>query len=418
MDLRRIPIFIIFAGLLGLLAACGDVNRPYECSDAIGCVEIAPDESIKIGIIQALSGQLAPVGIEQARAIELTLSLLGNQLLQHPIELFVADSLCTPEGGKNAAVILSSQPDIIAALGTSCSGAATTAAEVISNAGMVMISGTNGAPDLTSVGGVKGEYWRPGYFRTIYNGSLVGQVAAQFVFDHLHIRKVATINTGDAYTSGYTDVFAAEFKELGGEIVLDGTIGRGDIDMIPILEAVSFSRADLIFFPIFQPEADLLVLQSEEVADLEDIIFFGAEGQFLETFITAIGPVGIGNYFVGPIPLEGEANDNYISEFKAMFGEPPSTVDYGYAIDATNLLLSAIESVAVQEDDGTIIIGRQALRDILYATSGLEGLTGTLSCDQYGDCGVARFNIYRLDDPTTGIEGLLSNVIFEYYLDR
>jgi len=50
------------------------------------------------------------------------------------------------------------------------------------------------------------------------------------------------------------------------------------------------------------------------------------------------------------------------------------------------MLLAAIEKVAIQDYDGTLHIGRQALRDALYGTRNFEGITGNLTCDQYGDC--------------------------------
>ena len=37
-----------------------------------------------------------------------------------------------------------------------------------------------------------------------------------------------------------------------------------------------------------------------------------------------------------------------------------------------------------------------------------------LSCDSFGDCGVVRYNIVQLSDPTAGLEGVLSNVVHEY----
>ncbi len=68
--------------------------------------------------------------------------------------------------------------------------------------------------------------------------------------------------------------------------------------------------------------------------------------------------------------------------------------------------------------DGTLHIGRQALRDALYATAGYQGLTGSLTCDEYGDCGVARFQVTRLDDPAAGLEGLAANVVYTYPPDQ
>jgi branched-chain amino acid transport system substrate-binding protein len=50
------------------------------------------------------------------------------------------------------------------------------------------------------------------------------------------------------------------------------------------------------------------------------------------------------------------------------------------------MLLAAIEEVAVQDEDGTLHIGRKALRDALYLTSDFEGVTGMLNCNEFGDC--------------------------------
>jgi branched-chain amino acid transport system substrate-binding protein len=59
------------------------------------------------------------------------------------------------------------------------------------------------------------------------------------------------------------------------------------------------------------------------------------------------------------------------------------------------MIFSCIEEVAV-EDGSSIHIGRQALRTCLYATSGFEGITGTLSCNQYGDCADAKISVSQL----------------------
>ena len=39
--------------------------------------------------------------------------------------------------------------------------------------------------------------------------------------------------------------------------------------------------------------------------------------------------------------------------------------------------------------------GRKALRDALLATSTMQGLTGTITCDQYGDCADPKIAIYQ-----------------------
>jgi branched-chain amino acid transport system substrate-binding protein len=397
--------------LVGALSAC-ETNRPFECTDTLGCVDIAPGEPIELGVLQALSGGMAPSGIEQARSIEIAVTRRGNQILGHPIEMRIEDSLCSPEGGLNAALNVATRPQVVAILGTTCSGAAVTAAMTMAETGLVMISASNTAPSLTATGEERGNHWQPGYFRIRCNDVVLGHVAARFVFQELGITKVATINDEDPYTQELADILGQAFTELGGEIVLSAAINKGDVDMRPVLTAVAASGAELLFFPVFQPEGDFIVRQAKEVPGLENISFMTASALLSESFIKAIGSDGVGMYFAGPALPENLTNDALVSEFKARYGSLPLTVDYAYAYDAANLLLDAIETVAVQENDGTLHIGRQALQNALYATSGFEGVTGTLSCDKFGDCGASGFAIMRLDNPAAGLEELRANVVY------
>jgi branched-chain amino acid transport system substrate-binding protein len=311
-------------------------------------------------------------------------------------------------------------PQIVAILGTSCSGAAVSAAKIMSEAGLVMISGSNTAPSLTAVDGKQGPNWQPGYFRTVYNDALQGRAAATFVFQKLGLRRIATLDDGDAYSQGLTEVFGQAFKELGGEVALVATINKGDTDMRPVLAAVAGSGAELMFFPIFSPEGDFITQQAKEVEGFEHIILIGADGLLTSTFIEAVGADGVGMYFVGPNTPEGPAYEAFVANYKAKYSEAPTSSLHAQAYDAANILLKAIETVAIQDANaaGTLHLGRQALRDALYATTNFQGLTGRLTCDKFGDCGVARFKVVRLDDPAAGIEGLTNNVIYAYTLGK
>jgi branched-chain amino acid transport system substrate-binding protein len=78
------------------------------------------------------------------------------------------------------------------------------------------------------------------------------------------------------------------------------------------------------------------------------------------------------------------------------------------------MLFAAIERVAAKRPDGTLHIGRHALRAALYATKDFAGVTGILTCDEFGDCGYPVFNVLRLDDPAQGAAALQKNVQFTY----
>jgi branched-chain amino acid transport system substrate-binding protein len=143
-----------------------------------------------------------------------------------------------------------------------------------------------------------------------------------------------------------------------------------------------------------------------------------AEGVYQDAFVETVGEAGVGLYLVIPTPPEGPAYDVFVARYETKYGEEPSHLYYAHTYDAVNMLLNAIEVVAAQTQDGTLYIGRQALRDALYATSGYQGLTGSLTCDEYGDCGVARFAVVHLADPAAGLEGLADNVVYTYLPDQ
>lgn len=53
------------------------------------------------------------------------------------------------------------------------------------------------------------------------------------------------------------------------------------------------------------------------------------------------------------------------------------------------------ERASVQDADGTLHIGRQALRDALYATTNFKGVTGNLTCSPTGDCANPVIAVYQ-----------------------
>jgi branched-chain amino acid transport system substrate-binding protein len=409
------PLAMLLLATL-LVVGCGREPPPFECTDAIGCVDMAPGEPVKVGALQALTNDMGPQGAKELlQCTELALDDRGRELLGHSLELQTADSMCSGEGGTTAALKLSADPQVIGLIGPSCSGAAASAMKVVSDAGLVMIAGSCSAPSLTSVGGEPGADWEPGFLRTAQNDALVGHSAATFAFRALGVRRAATIHDGDAYSRGLTDSFDQAFSDLGGEVVLATAGNQGDTDLRPVLAAVAASGAELVFLPVFRMEGDYLVLQAKEVAGMETVKLMSAEGLYSDVFIEAVGAAGVGMYFTAPVRPEGPAYDAFVSRYEAKYGEPPRYAPYhAHVYDAANLLLSTIEAVAAQEEDGTLHIGRQALRDALYATTDYPGLTGNLACDEHGDCGVDRFNVLRLDDPAAGLRGLEANVVYAY----
>ncbi len=76
--LRRKALLLIVVVIL-FQAGCGPAPTPSECADGIGCVEVGPDEPIKIGAIQNLSGE-GPPGLFMVHCVELALDSRSGRL--------------------------------------------------------------------------------------------------------------------------------------------------------------------------------------------------------------------------------------------------------------------------------------------------------------------------------------------------
>lgn len=391
--MKRFILLLLAAMLFTLaLSACG--GSAPECEDEIGCVTIGPDDPIRIAYMLTISGATAFLGEDSRGGIQIAIDDRGGKLLDHDINLKGEDSGCSAEGGQTAAQKLAADTQIVGIIGSSCSSEATAGLPIISEAGMLMISPSNTAPALTDKEGT----WHPGYYRTAHNDLFQGRVAADYAYNELGARTAATIHDGSPYADGLQGVFANRFKELGGTVTFQGAVNVGDTDMRPILTNVGAGSPDVLYFPIFEPEGNFIAAQSKEVAGLENTILFGADGLLSESFPSGTGPAAVGMYLSGPY-VEGDAYQQLLAKWDTKFGGSPPSGFHAHAYDATNILLDAIEKVALKGDDGTLLIPRQALRDAVTATAGFRGVTGTLACNETGDCATGEaLGIYRITD--------------------
>ncbi len=382
MSRRTLAVLLTLAGAALLLGACAP--KQFVCDDALGCVDIAPGDPIHVAWALTVSGSTAPLGEDSRGAIEIAIDDKNGELLGHPIELTGEDTLCNAEGGQAAGTKLAADPTIVGIIGTNCSSEARAAMPLISQAGMVMISPSNTNPDLTNPD--HPDHW-PGYLRTAHNDLFQGRVAAEFAYNKLGLTSAATIHDGSPYAQSLQQVFADVFTELGGTITSQQAVSVGDTDMQPVLTTIATGSPQIIYFPIFEPEGNLIAQQAKQVSGLEDAILMGADGLFADTFPEATGDAAVGMYLSGPfVSAEDPDYAAFLAKWEAKFGGVPPSGFHAHAYDATNILFAAIESAAVVDADGTVHIGRQALRDAMYATANFDGLTGNLTCDENGDC--------------------------------
>ncbi|MDE2998773.1 MAG: branched-chain amino acid ABC transporter substrate-binding protein [Gemmatimonadota bacterium] len=356
------------------------------------------------------------LGDPSRNAVELAVRDYGtvhgrNVELGEPI-----DGMCGPEGGRSGAEQIVADSRVLGVVGTSCSGAAVAASPVISAAGLVMISPSNTSPRLTSdLAGNANPDYHPGYFRVAINDLYQARAVADFAYNELGLRRMAAVDDGDPYTTALVSAFGDAFAEVGGEVPVSARIEKGQADMTPVLTDFAEAGPDGIFFPLFDEEGLPFAKQVREFDGLEGVtLITGAallDSEFLAT------PQSEGVYAAGPEAdlgsnvnaVTGKSVDEALAAYDAAYGGFPGTPYWAHSYDATTLLLSAIESVAIARDE-ELIVDRNALRRELHATSDFQALAGTLACDEFGDCGTGRINIYHHTDTSVTDPSQLSVV--------
>jgi branched-chain amino acid transport system substrate-binding protein len=398
--MRLSKLGAVLAGVAILAAACtGSTASPP--ADDLGVVTIPPGEPIHIAYWGVLSGADASLGQDSLYGVELAAADKGT-LLDHEISVTTEDGLCTPEGGATAAQKLAADSTLVGLVGSACSDETVGGISTLNDAGLVTISPSNTRPALTAPD--RGPEYA-GYLRTAHSDAFQGKAVAEFVFNELGLTKAATVHDGSAYAEALQQVFADEFATLGGEILIQEAVSKGQTDMKPVLTRVAASSPEVVYFPIFVAEGGFIAAQAKEVPGLEDTVLIGSDGMFTSDFVNAAGPAAENMYLSSPNFSAFQAGyADFTTKYEAKVGSQPISAFHAHAYDATNILFAAIEKVAVVGEDGTIQIGKQALRDAIYATKDFQGLTGVLSCSASGDCGAPLIAVYQITARETGGE--------------
>lgn len=395
----RIPIALAVT----LLVALGSYFIPTApgatlgpVTDPIGVIRINRGQPITIAYWLVVAGPDASLGIDSRRGIEIAIADKGK-VAGFSVRLIGEDSGCNAEGGVTAATKLAANKAIVAAIGSSCSSEAVPGAPILWKAGLVTVSPSNTAPKLTAPD--RGPDYG-GYLRTAHNDSVQGRVAAQFAVNFLKVKKAATIHDGSPYAEGLANVFADVFTRLAGagSITAREAISPTDTDMRPVLTKIAATRPELIYYPIFIAAGGFITRQAKEVAGLANVKLMSADGTFSPDLRKAAGDSVVGMYNsspdLSPAAL-GPAYGKFLEKHQKRYNEKPISAFHPHAYDAAMMIFNAIEKVGKKDAQGNLYIGRKALRDALFATKGYKGLTGTLTCNEFGDCADPKIVVYQ-----------------------
>ena len=390
------------------VASADEVQEACE-EDFYGCVEYLPDGPIGIGALLWLSASADPVGIDSRRGVELAIDYLGGEfdgvpgtVLGHEVRIEAVDDGCDQEQGRRGAETLVQTPGLLAAVGTTCSSSAlNAAAEVFSEEGIVLISPTNTAPELTDPV-LREEF----YARTAPNDLIQGTVVGKFGKRVAGGGNAVVITDRTAYTESLVEAFSSSFSARKLERVAIRADDGPDQIRTAFEKAVSRGgNPKVVYFPVI---GGLCPATVEAIAGLTDARLLTSDGCLNGEVLATANANGVEVEASGPDVRDLESNPFYGSEFlpayREQFGEKPTSVFHAHAFDAANLIFDAFRRTALIQEDGSIAVPRTAFRDAVFSVTAYDGFSGRLTCTVNGDCQEGSLiSIYR--SPAWPIEG-------------
>ena len=390
-------------------------GAPASPPDPVGRVTVGPHATLQLGILLGLSGNDPDVGLSALHGVELALDYLdgtfdGKQgtLMEHPINLEIEDDRCTADGARSGAEELSSDARVVGVIGLSCPTSAIGGADrILSGHGVLLISPADTDPSLTADG-----THQPFFLRTAYNQALDGVVMADFARGTGAAQTAGVIHDeGDASTA-LAEQFTRTFETKGGTIVSTSTVDASGTGLFQAFQDLEKQPPDFLYVPGTDPGCPAVIRGAQDVADLGSMST-GSSAGCQSTFRPALDGAKTGPFLSMTDPADIQGGEFYSLQFLPAYEDQPDPGNLplvaAFAFDAANILFDAMQVSAQRANDGSLVFGRTALRDAIFATDSYEGLTGPLTCTSLGDCAApVRFDVFPAadlpaqgEDPTT-----------------
>ncbi|RDI70784.1 ABC transporter substrate-binding protein [Halopelagius longus] len=363
---RRTLLKLSGVGLVGATAGCledsgsagtatgeeatggsgGDVTDESTDANAGG------QNAYTIGMVDALTGSLAPYGKRNQRGKDLALAAINEVGIGSEgaeLSISVEDSESSNQSGVTAAQKLVEQNGVPLFIGAVGSGVSIAMYDsVTKGAGVVQISQNSTSPELTN---------KPGLLRTSPAGSAKGKALAELIAGDGH-DKVAITWVNNDYGTGLSNVFADTFE---GEVVYNEPHDQGQSSYSGILTEMASTGASAWLFLTYANEMTVMANEAFDQGYNTSADYYGAESTVADE-ILANTPEGSLDGMKGvteSAPADQENYKNFVSAFESEYDAKP-TVWAAYAYDAVHIAALAIE--AADEFTGEAL--NEVVRDV------------------------------------------------------
>jgi branched-chain amino acid transport system substrate-binding protein len=313
-------------------------------------------ETIKIGLVQPLTGSVAYNGLADVNGSKLAVEERNKAggVLGKKVELVIEDGQCKPANSINATEKLIQKDKVVALSGAFCSSATAAIMPVIERYKMPLITGVSSKADLTE----KGNRY---FFRAAETDALLSKAFAKILANELKLKNVAYIGVNDDWGRGGVEEFSRDLSAAGVHTAIKEYFDHGTTDFYTLLTKLRGTKADAVFVAAETQDGSILVKQIKELG--LNIKVFGVGSWATADFIKLAGPAAEGIYAAVPYAstLQSPLNQIFVKNYDEIYKTQPGKYDNaGY--NALNIMMDAIQRAGSTDAEKI----RDALRQTNY----------------------------------------------------
>lgn len=334
---------------------------------------------IVIGVVAPLTGPVAAYGEQVKNGAEAAVEKINKDggILGEKVVIKLADDAGDPKQGVSAANLLVGE-SVRYVVGPVTSGVAMAASDVFAENGILMVTPTATAPDLTARG-------LTNVLRTCGRDDQQAEVAAAYVVANLKDKKVAIVDDKGTYGKGLADAFKAGINAGGVTEVSHTSLNAGEKDLSALVTRLKSDGAEVIYFGGYHPEGGLLARQLADAGVKATII--GGEG-LSNTEYWAIGnEAAAGTLFTNASDALKNSDSAAAVEVLKEKGIPPEAFTLN-AYAAVEVLKAGIEKAGKADDTAAVAA---ALKD----GGEIPTAIGKLTYGENGDLTSPSFSLFK-----------------------
>lgn len=336
---------------------------------------------ITIGLVAPLTGPVAAYGDQVKNGAQAAVDAINEKggILGEKIVLKLADDAGDPKQGVSAANLLVGE-GVKYVVGPVTSGVAIPASDVFAENGILMVTPTATAPDLTARG-------LTNVLRTCGRDDQQAEVAAAYVLKTMKDKRIAVIHDKGTYGKGLADAFKAAINAGGLQEVQYNSLTPGEKDLSALVTRIKADNVDVIYFGGYHPEGGLLARQLHDGGVKALII--GGEGLSNTEFWAIANDAGAGTLFTNASDaLKNPASADAVKVLKDK-GIPPEAFTLN-AYAAVEVLKAGIEKAGKADDTAAVTAALKSGEPIATAI-------GNLTYGENGDLTSPSFSLFKWD---------------------